>query len=56
MAEDRAADPHMGRAQRDRRLEIAAHPHRQLGQAVIARQFGEQREMERRFRILRRNA
>ena len=37
MAEDRAADAHMGRAELDGRLEIRAHAHREQRQAVALR-------------------
>src|SRR5229473_8127748 len=55
-AEDRGADPDMGRAETDRRLEIGAHPHAELVEPVAPRNLAQQREVERRFLVLRRDA
>ena len=47
VAEDRAANPHIGRAETHRHLEIPAHAHAEFGKAVLARQLGEKGEMRR---------
>src|SRR5947209_12898304 len=45
LAKDRRADPHMGRAERDRGGEIGAHSHREQLQAVARPDLGSQSEM-----------
>ena len=54
--EDRAADPDMRRAELHRRLEIGTHAHAQRGKPVRLREFGQQREMQRRLLVVRRDA
>ena len=48
-AEQGAADAHMGGAEFHRRFEIPAHAHAETGQAVLARELGQQRKMRRRI-------
>src|ERR671912_1280786 len=45
--EDRAADPHMGRAELDRGFEIGAHAHRERVEPIASGNLGEEREMRR---------
>ena len=47
-AENRAADPHVGGAHRNRGRKIRAHPHRQQLEPVAPGDLGGQREMRRR--------
>ena len=56
VAENRAADPHMGGAQLDRGREIRAHAHRQQLEPVAPRDLGGEREMRPRRFVERRNA
>src|SRR3546814_6218457 len=42
-----SSDPHMGRAQPHRRLEVIRHAHRKAGDAVVLRQLGKQRKIGR---------
>src|SRR4029077_1802758 len=55
-AEDRGADPDMRRAEADRGLEIGAHPHAELVEAVAPGDLAQQREMQGRLLVLGRDA
>lgn len=55
-AENRSADPHMGRTMGDGNLEIAGHAHRQHPQPMPGSAGREPGEMRRRIAIGRRNA
>src|SRR6185312_4130033 len=55
-AENRGADPHMGRTEPYRQFEISAHPHAETGKAVFVRQLLQQREMGRTIFVRRRYA
>jgi hypothetical protein len=55
-AEQRAADADMRRAEHDRGLEIAAHPHRQPARPLSVGDLGQQREIGRRLDGERRHA
>src|SRR5690606_10897548 len=48
LPENRAADAHMGRAERNRAFEIPAHAHRQFGKPVAFGDLVQQGEMRRR--------
>ena len=45
LPENRRADPHMGRPERDRQGEIGAHSHGEEAEAVAVRDLGGEREM-----------
>src|SRR6202030_406022 len=55
-AKDRRPDPDMRRAEADRGLEIGAHPHAELVEAVAPRDLTQQREMQGRLLMLGRDA
>ena len=56
LPEESRSDAHRGRAVSDRRLEIAAHAHRQLGKPVAPRDLGEKGEVRSGRLVERRNA
>ena len=56
LAEDRGADPDMGRAEPNRGLVVRRHTHAELVETVSPGDFGEQRERKRRFFVDRRDA
>src|SRR5919108_5745782 len=55
-AENRAADPHMGGAELDRRLEVGAHAHAQLLKLELLGEFCQEREVDGRLLVDRRKA
>src|SRR5438128_571747 len=55
-AEDRGADPHMGRAKADRLFEIRAHPHTEEPEPVAPGDLTQQDEVPRRLLVYRRDA